>query len=767
MDLDAFHVLVVLAPYLLLPVAGWMGGRGQFARILALLPAALTGYFAWMFWLVSRAGPLTVTAPWAPELGLSLSFHFDGLGLLFATLVTGIGTLIVLYAIGYLGDHPLAGRFQLTLFAFMGSMLGVVLSDNVLLLFVFWELTGFTSYFLIGFDHERSEARRSAMQALLVTAGGGLALLAAAVLIWQTGDTTSLSELRASGEPLLAATSYSWIVLLILLAAFTKSAQFPFHFWLPNAMEAPTPVSGYLHSATMVKAGVYLVARMTPLLGGTTVWTGLIVAAGALTLLGGAYRSLFETDLKRILAYTTIAALGAMMLLLGVGTWAAIVASLVYLVAHACYKGALFLVAGAVDHQSGTRDVRQLAGLRQVMPLTAAAGMLAALSMAGGPPFIGFVAKEQLYAGVVELGEPGMISNLLLGVTVLASAMMGTAGLIAGFGPFLGSRAEPEGTTEGGFSLWIGPIVLATIGVIIGIVPGVTDRLFTLAAQAVTGADTPVHLVLWHGFTPGLLLSALTLAITLLLYRYRHAIRELRWPRSLRSERLYTGPLGALDSISRRVGPALQSASLRAYVRVIALTAVMLLMTVYFVNGAIPQLTWRTPARAHEVALGILIMVGAIGATRARSAMAAVLSLGTVGYGLALLYVFYGAPDLAATQFAVETLTVVLFVLVFYELRGFGSEMSRLASWRDLAISAIVGVSLGLLVLTAANAGITSRLADYFVKNAPTLAHGNNVVNVILVDFRSLDTMGEITVLVTVAIGVRALLRIGKRELRG
>ena len=468
MDLDALHVLVVLAPYLLLPVAGWLGGRGRYARVLALFPAALTGYLAWMFGVVSRDGPVTVSAPWAPELGLSLSFHFDGLGLLFATLVTGIGTLIVLYAVGYFGDHPLAGRFQLTLFAFMGSMLGVVLSDNVLLLFVFWELTGFTSYFLIAFDHERSEARRSAMQALLVTAGGGLALLAAAVLIWQNGGTTSLSELRASGEPLLAAASYSWIVLLILLAAFTKSAQFPFHFWLPNAMEAPTPVSGYLHSATMVKAGIYLVARMSPLLGGTTLWTGIIVTAGILTLLGGSYRSLFETDLKRILAYTTIAALGAIMLLLGVGTQAAVVASLVYLVAHACYKGALFMVAGAVDHQTGTRDVRQLSGLRRVMPFTAAAGILAAISMAGGPPFIGFLAKEHLYAGVVELGEPGLISDLLLGATVLASAMMGAAGLIAGVGPFLGSRPEPQGTREGTVSLWLGPLVLAGIGVIIG-----------------------------------------------------------------------------------------------------------------------------------------------------------------------------------------------------------------------------------------------------------------------------------------------------------
>ncbi len=764
MDVDAIHVLAVLAPYLVLPLAGWLGGRGRHARVLAAVPAALTAYFAWVFGQVASSGPFTATLPWAPRLGLSLSFHFDGLGLLFAALVTGIGTLIVLYAVEYLGDHPLAARFQLTLFAFMGSMLGVVLSDNLILLFVFWELTGFTSYFLVAFDHERPAARRAALQALLVTGAGGLALLAAGIGIWQVGGTTSLSALREGGGSLAAVPGYAALALLVLLAAFTKSAQFPFHFWLPGAMQAPTPVSGYLHSATMVKAGVYLVARMTPLLGGTPLWKGVVVVVGAVTLLGAAYRALLETDLKRILAYTTIAALGAMMMLLGVGTWLAVVAGLVYLVAHACYKGALFLVAGAVDHETGTRDVRVLAGLRRLMPATAAAGILASVSMAGGPPFLGFLAKEQLYAGVAELGAPGPISQLLLAAAVIASAMLGAAGLSAGASPFLGSEHRPAHAHEAPLSLWLAPLVLAGAGIAVGIVPGLIEAPLTLAAGAVTGQATPVHLALWHGFTPGLLLSALTLALTLLLYRFRVPVQQRARPRSLGTERLYTYALAGLDALSRRVAPALQSGSLRSYVRVIVVTLVSLLLAAYALGGELPRLPWRTSVRAHEVGLALLIMLGAIGAARARSAMAAVLSLGTVGYGLALIYVLYGAPDLAATQFAVETLTVVLFVLVFYQLRGFDDGSSRLVRARDAVIASAAGATIALLVLVTAATGVTSRLATYFVDSAPSLAHGRNVVNVLLVDFRAFDTMGEITVLVTVAIGVRALLRIGKER---
>ena len=397
---------LILSPFLLAVLAiGLVSWRPTRAGMLALWPAALAVYFGTEWLGGSPGAAFFVELPWAPSLGLSLSFNLDGLGLLFATLITGIGALIVLYASRYLEGHPQASRFYASLFAFMGAMLGVVLSDNILTLFVFWELTGFTSYLLIGFEHERPAARAAALQALIVTGAGGLALLAAGVLLIDVAGTTSLSAMSMARTSIVASPFYPAIAGLVLLAAFTKSAQVPFHFWLPNAMEAPTPVSAYLHSATMVKAGVYLIARVTPVLGSTPLWTTAVTVAGAATMMLGAYRAVQETDLKRILAYSTLSALGVLTMLLGVGTREAVAAALAYLVAHAGYKGALFLVAGAIDHETGTRDITALAGLRRTMPITALAGGAAAMSMAGVPLTLGFVGKDGAYDALLRAND--------------------------------------------------------------------------------------------------------------------------------------------------------------------------------------------------------------------------------------------------------------------------------------------------------------------------------------------------------------------------
>ncbi|MGH9311204.1 MAG: proton-conducting transporter membrane subunit, partial [Vicinamibacterales bacterium] len=465
MSPDALGVAIVLSPFALLPIFGWLGARGRrSASLLAVFPAVLTAYFVHALARIGETGAFSAAVPWGGSLGLSLAFRFDGLGVLFATLITGVGTMIVVYAARYLDGHPEAGRFQAMLCAFMGAMLGVALSDNVLLLFVFWELTGFTSYLLIGFDHDRREARAAALQALIVTGAGGLALLAAAVVITQITGVTTISAMAAGGADLRRAPAYPGIVCLVLLAAFTKSAQFPFHFWLPNAMEAPTPVSAYLHSATMVKAGVYLVARFTPLLGGTTLWTGALVLAGSVTTIGAAWRAVLETDLKRVLAYSTVSALGMLMLLLGIGSRAAIAASLVYLLAHACYKGALFLVAGAIEHETGTRDVTALSGLHRVMPRTALAALLAGCSMAGLPLFFGFIAKEQLYEAVAGAAISGIPPAVLMVAAVGASALLGAAGLLAGVAPFTGRVSPATGVHEAPAPLWMSPLTLAIAG---------------------------------------------------------------------------------------------------------------------------------------------------------------------------------------------------------------------------------------------------------------------------------------------------------------
>jgi multicomponent Na+:H+ antiporter subunit A len=757
----ALHIAAILSPFLAIPLVSWAGGRRTVRSLPALIPGGLAVYFTYIFLVVGASGPFSVTAEWAPELNLSLSFRFDGLSTLFATLIAAVGMLIVVYAAKYFEHHPHAGRFNAALFAFMGSMLGLVLSDNVIALFVFWELTGFTSYLLIGFEHERPEARRAATQALLVTGGGGLALLAAGILMLQAGGTAQLSELAAQGS-LAAAPSYVGIVWLLLLAAFTKSAQFPFHFWLPNAMQAPTPVSAYLHSATMVKAGVYLVARMTPIAGATVIWTGTIVVVAAITMVVGAIRAVSETDVKRILAYSTISALGVLMLLFSIGTPAAVTAGLVYLLAHACYKGALFLVAGAVEHETDTRDVSKLAGLRRVMPVTAVAAGLAAASMAGIPLFAGFIAKEQLYDAIRLAATPVAGPAFLIAASVAASMCLGAAGLIVGVAPFRGHSMPTPARHDAPAWLWAGPLVLGGAGVVLGLFPALVSTPIALASASVTGTASNDRLVLWHGFTTTLALSAVTLAGSVALFAYRRRLWRFAWPAALHTERLYSGTVTVLDTVSGRIGPGLQSASLRSYVLIVTATAVALVAFALVTARILPPPRRWTSVPFHEGLLAALIVAGALSAASARSTMTAVLSVGVVGYGVAVMYGLLGAPDLAMTQFAVETLTVVIFVLVFAKLRGFGDLSSPLVKARDAFVAIAAGALVTTLVLFIGSSGTTSRLSAYFAEAAPRLAHGYNVVNVILVDFRGFDTLGEITVLVTVAIGVRALLLIGR-----
>ena len=750
----------VLSPFAAGLLAAWLVSRypGS-ARILAAWPAVLTVVLSTELRSTLSAGRRLIELPWAPSLGLSLSFNLDGLGLLFALLITGIGTLVVLYAGEYLQGHPQAGRFYASLFAFMGAMLGVALSDNILTLFVFWELTGFTSFLLIGFEHERDDARSAALQALIVTGGGGLALLAAGVLLFDVSATTSLSAMAASRASIVAHPFYAVIATLVLLAAFTKSAQVPFHFWLPNAMAAPTPVSAYLHSATMVKAGVYLIARMTPILGATTLWTTAVTTAGVVTMVVGAYRSVQETDLKRILAYSTVSALGVLTMLLGVGTREAIAAALVYLVAHACYKGALFLVAGAIDHETGSRDITKLAGLRRAMPMTAFAGGAAALSMAGVPLTLGFVGKDGAYEALLRGNE---WSTWLLALTVLASILLGLAGLIAGVVPFRG-KLTAEGVHDPPWPLWIPPLTLAVSGVVAGVVPWILNAPLSAAAAATSNTPFDMSLAVWHGFSPALMLSVVTLLGVAAAYGGRDVIRNRIWHPTHGTEQLYTGTISALNAISRVIAPPLHSASLRSYVMVIVVTAIVLVGAALI---TVPGLgtPGDTNVQPHELLVVVVVIAGAIAATLAKSTMAAVLSLGVVGYGVAMTFLLFGAPDLAMTQFSVETLTVLIYVLVFRHFRNLGGLSPRLVRYRDGLIAAGIGTLIAGLVLSVSTTETAAQLREYFVEFGPTLGHGRNIVNVILVDFRAFDTMGEITVLTTAAIGVRALLRLGNAE---
>jgi multicomponent Na+:H+ antiporter subunit A len=409
--------------------------RSATGWLLALLPLSLTIFFLSSGAAVLERGRLVSGVAWSPELGVSMSFALDGLSLLFALLICGIGALVLVYAGGYLAGHPQLGRFYAFLLLFMGAMLGLVLADNLLVLFVFWELTSISSFLLIGFNHERPEARAAARQALLITGGGGLALLAGLILLGFAGGSFELSELLARGALMDGHPLYGAVLVLVLAGAFTKSAQFPFHFWLPSAMEAPTPVSAYLHSATMVKAGIYLLARLNPLLGGTDAWLFSLGGVGGATMLVGGILALYQTDLKRILAYTTVSALGILVLLLGIGTEEAIIAAMAFLLAHGLYKGALFMIAGIVDHETGVRNVEKLGGLWRSMPITAGVAVLAALSLAGFGPVFSFIAKELLFETALHAERFGA---LLIGTTVAASAVFVAEGLIITARPFFG-----------------------------------------------------------------------------------------------------------------------------------------------------------------------------------------------------------------------------------------------------------------------------------------------------------------------------------------
>ncbi len=734
--------------------AGWL---------LSLVPLGVTGYFLGRLSEVRAGQAVIESVPWVAQLGLELSFALDGLSLLFALLICGVGALIFIYAGGYLEEHPLRGRMFGFLALFMASMLGLVLAENLLLLFVFWELTSISSYFLIGFDHEKENARGAALQALLVTGLGGLALMAGVLLLSQAGGSFSIQSLIAAADQVRGHNLYLPALLLILLGAFTKSAQFPFHFWLPAAMAAPTPVSAYLHSVTMVKAGVYLLFRLTPVLGGTLAWHGLLEGVGAVTMLLGAWLALVQTDLKRILAYTTISSLGTMVFLIGLDLPFALEAALVYLLAHALYKGALFLMAGAVDHATGSRDVTRLGGLFSHLPLLGLAAVAAALSMAGAPPLIGFLAKELLYK--VSLMPPS--ATVAGGIAaVLASMLMVAAALLVVLRPFFGrpdaQLAHPHALPA---SLWLGPVVLALAGLAGGLLPGLAELyLLAPAAGAFHGGPRPLDLKLWHGFNLVLLLSAATLGCGILLYAQRARLRSLaeRW-RALAGwgpGRGYDGALHGLKTVAAWQTRVLQNGYLRIYLLTMVATTVALVALALFWRAGLQLAPGGVAILPRDVVVAGVILAAAWTTVRSGQRLAAIVAMGVIGYGVALIYVQFGAPDLAMTQFIIETMTVVLFALIFHRLPLF----SRLRPGRSVLLDMFVAGSAGAMMTVLALVAITerqgSRLSGFFAEYSQPLAHGRNVVNVILVDFRALDTLGEIIVLALAGVGVMALLKL-------
>ncbi|UXT96425.1 putative monovalent cation/H+ antiporter subunit A [Agrobacterium tumefaciens] len=735
------------------------------AWVLAIAPALAFVHFALMLPEIAAGGVVTGGYAWVPSFNLSFSWFIDGLSLTFALLITGIGLLIVLYAGGYMKGHPQQGRFLSFLLLFMGAMLGVVVSDSLLMLFVFWELTSITSFLLIGFDHERAASRRAALQALVVTGGGGLLLLAGLIFIWDISGITQLSMLVRGGDILRDSPFYLAALLLVLGGAFTKSAQFPFHFWLPNAMEAPTPVSAYLHSATMVKAGVYLLMRLNPVLGDTAAWQILLPFFGGLTMLTGALLAVRQTDLKLMLAYTTVSSLGLLVMLTGFGSDHAIEAAVLYLVAHSLFKGALFMVAGIIDHEAGTRDITKLGGLRKAMPITFAAALAAAISMAGLPPFFGFLAKEEIYYALAH-GNPRAV--LFTGIAILGNGLMFAVAFAVGLKPFLGKPVKtPKPAHEGPLLLWLGPALLALKGLTIALFSGIAHfYISTPMASAIAGEVRPVEISLIPHLGVPLGLSLLTIALGIVLYTQLSAVRSLM-VRTFTA--LGAGPDRGFDvfiemlvKVSFHVTRLIQPGRLEFYVTATFAVIAAVLLVPLFLYGELPSMpSWPRDMPVHELTFIAIAVAGLVAVLTASSRLTAIIALGIQGFAVAVIFLLFGAPDLSFTQFMVETLSVVILTLVMTRLRLSPSDHRGLGQkLLDSTIAIACGTGFALFLMRATQASFDNRLTDFYNTYSKVIAHGANVVNVIIVDFRGTDTLGEIAVVMITGLAILALIRI-------
>ena len=735
------------------------------AWVLAIAPALAFAHFALMLPQIAAGGVVTGGYAWVPSFNLSFSWFIDGLSLTFALLITGIGLLIVLYAGGYMKGHPQQGRFLSFLLLFMGAMLGVVVSDSLLMLFVFWELTSITSFLLIGFDHERAASRRAALQALVVTGGGGLLLLAGLIFIWDISGVTQLSMLVRGGDVLRDSPFYLAALLLVLGGAFTKSAQFPFHFWLPNAMEAPTPVSAYLHSATMVKAGVYLLMRLNPVLGDTAAWQILLPFFGGLTMLTGALLAVRQTDLKLMLAYTTVSSLGLLVMLTGFGSDHAIEAAVLYLVAHSLFKGALFMVAGIIDHETGTRDVTKLGGLRKAMPITFAAALAAAISMAGLPPFFGFLAKEEIYYALAH-GNPRAV--LFTGIAILGNGLMFAVAFAVALKPFLGKPVKtPKHAHEGPLLLWLGPALLALKGLTIALFSGIAHfYISTPMASAIAGEARPVEISLIPHIGVPLGLSLLTIALGIVLYTQLSAVRGLI-DRTFKA--LGAGPDRGFDvfiemlvKVSFHITRLIQPGRLEFYVTATFAVIAAVLLVPLFLYGELPSMpSWPRDMPIHELTFIAIAVAGLIAVLTASSRLTAIIALGIQGFAVAVIFLLFGAPDLSFTQFMVETLSVVILTLVMTRLRLSPSDHRGLGQkLLDSTIAIACGTGFALFLMRATEASFDNRLTDFYNTYSKVIAHGANVVNVIIVDFRGTDTLGEIAVVMITGLAILALIRI-------
>ncbi len=701
---------------------------------------------------------------WIPAAGLELAFRLDGFALLFTLLILGIGLLVILYARYYLSEQDNMPRFYAMLILFMTAMLGIVLSENLIQLWLFWELTSISSFLLISFWNHKSEARKGARMALTITGMGGLALFAGILLMGQVVGSYNLTEVLAQGDLIRGSELYPYILVLVLLGAFTKSAQFPFHFWLPHAMAAPTPVSAYLHSATMVKAGIFLMARLYPALAGTDMWFLIVTLTGLATLLVGAYMALFKHDLKGLLAYSTISHLGLITLLLGLNSKLAAVAATFHIINHATFKASLFMAAGIIDHETGSRDMRKLNGLWRYMPHTAMLAMVAALAMAGVPLLNGFLSKEMFFAETLHQGSLGALSWILPVLATVAGIFSVAYSLRFIHDVFFNGEPInlPKTPHEPPRYMKIPVEILVGLCFVVGIAPGwVIAEILNSAATSLLQSDTPYYsLAIWHGFNFPLLMSFIALLGGIVVYATRKQLFEFQGQFPERDAKaIFDQSIKRLVDAATRIYSTLENGSLQRYTMLFILS-VALFTTIPMVNlinyeGELPLI----PIDGISIVATIILVVSAlVTLIWHRKRMIALIAVSVVGLIVSLIFARFSAPDLALTQLSVEVVTVILLMLALFFLPQVTSKAASPSSVvRDLGLATLIGGVMATISYAMMTHPQTS-IADFFIANSKTGGGGTNVVNVILVDFRGFDTFGEITVLGIAGLGIYKLI---------
>lgn len=759
------------------------------------IPIIIFLYIFRFLFVVERGETVTETFHWIPSLQLNYTVYIDGLSLLFALLISGIGVLVILYSIFYLSKvREALHNFYIYLLMFMWAMLGLVFSDNVFILYLFWELTSVSSFLLIAFWYQREGSRYGARKSLLITVFGGLAMLSSFVILANVTGTFSIREMIEQQDLITSSPLFVPALVLMLLGAFTKSAQFPFHIWLPDAMEAPTPVSAYLHSATMVKAGIYLVARFTAIFGGSAEWFWLVTAIGLITLFWGSISAVKQTDLKALLAFSTVSQLGLIMSLLGIGSASlyfgmtdegayytvAVLAALFHLINHSTFKGCLFMVIGIIDHETGTRDIRKLGGLIHFMPISFTLAVIGGFSMAGLPPFNGFLSKEMFFTSVLHAAElpvfgVGSIGFLIPFVAWVASVFTFIYCMIIIFKTFFGTY-EPDiidkPAKEAPFGMLIPPIVLAVFVLLFFFYPNVLSRyllepalIAVLPMFHIDSIDTEI--VAWHGWNTELFMTIGVVLLGTLMYRLIRHWKQIydTIPEYLTFNEMYRNGLEKIESISKRMTNFYMTGLLRDYFIYIFTFFIVVIAAVVFVTNSFSfDASTNAPVEWFEWSLVIIASIAALAVIFSRSRMTAIINLGVLGYIVAIFFVVFQAPDLALTQLVVETVTVALFLLCYYHLPEFKREV---ASFSSNVVRVVVSVGVGVIVTVVVLSSQSNRFFEtisYYFEDAYTLAGAKNIVNAILVDFRGFDTMLEILVLCMVGLGVYSLIKV--RETR-